>query len=673
MWLFKAIKKVKILFVLLILFFILPTKVHAFYYHTLIGYKDVSDSYVSNHFVVDTLQTYSDVKVLSAYASITEINKMKKDPNITFVSFDKNISANFPSLSNATEGMYYKNKNSYSLIKLQEAHNSGLTGKNTAVCVIDSGIDTTNDAFNQKVVTVKSFIEEPDGSVNTKDYIGHGTHVSGILVGKSKTGIFTGVAPDAQLYVAKVFNKEQKSSEESLIAAVNWCVSKKTQVINMSLSYLVDYQITSAFQYSLKNAYYSGSIPVAAAGNNGLKDKRSDTIGYPARSPYVLAVASSNYLGEISSFSDRGPSLFMTAPGELIYSAYPFELDTQDSKIGDSQNGYAYLSGTSMATPVVSGVLALAREKYPTLSNARIINIIKSSSMDKGAPGRDHIYGCGIVQAYPIDASLLTKATSPPIFQSYSYSSGTLKINWKGPYDCDLYAYNVYIDSKKANSSFIKIPSITTKNIQYGKPLRIVIQAVDDLGNTSSSAVTIIPPLSRDIPSTIKLYSQTSYVIQQKWMNNFNDSTFRSSNAVTRAESAATLNRVINLSKINSTSNFHDVFKTHWAYTAISKVTNARLMYGSSTGYFAPSKSMTRAETAVLLQRLLKVKTVTTKSPFKDVSNYKQYGYQAIITMNHYGYLKGCSSVYFCPQKSLTRGELAGILKNVGILIKQRN
>ncbi|PGK52396.1 hypothetical protein CN918_31930 [Priestia megaterium] len=660
-------------FFMIFFLFLFPSKVYAFYYHALIGYKNVEDNYLSSHFNIDVLQTYPHVNIISAYASISEINKIKTDPNIAFVTFDKNSSVSFPKLSSLSSKSYASNQNAYSLIKLEEAHKAGLTGKNISVCMIDTGIDVNNDAFIQKTVTVKSFIKEPNGTMNLKDYSGHGTHVAGLLAGNSEIGMFTGVAPDAKLYVAKIFNQAAVMTDESVIAAVNWCVENNAQVINMSFGYMDEYYSNTALDYTFKNAYHAGSILVAAAGNDGETDKRLDTIRYPARSPYVLAVASTDDLGRISTFSDRGPSLYMSAPGEFMYSSYPYEFDTQDIDMGDSKNGYTYLSGTSMAAPLVSGVIAITRGKYPTLSNAKIINIVKSTSVDKGTPGRDRIYGCGIIQAYPINSALASKAPSPPQFLSYSYNKGSLTLKWKGPYDCDLYGYNVLIDGKKANNTYVKLASYTTNTITYNKSLRVSIQAVDDLGNTSTSVAITIPPLSKDIASNTTLYSQTSYAIQQRWMSNFNDSTFRSGNSVSRAEGAATFNRVINLSKIKSTAYFRDVPRTHWAYTAIAKMTNAHLMYGSSAGYFGPSKSMSRAEMAVLLQRLLKIKTISSKSTFKDVNNTKQYGYQSIVTMNYYGYLKGCSTTYFCPNKSVTRGELATILKKAGSLIKQRN
>jgi len=163
-------------------------------------------------------------------------------------------------------------------------------------------------------------------------------------------------------------------------------------VINLSLGSSRQSQaITDAVKYALsKNV-----VVVAATGNDGGNIK-----SYPAGVPGVIAVGSTDASDNRSRFSNYGDWVSVTAPGSNILSTFPFN----SNLIGKTE--YGSISGTSMATPFVTGLAGLVRSKYPTMPQAMVKRVIEVSSEDKGAPGYDEEYGFGRVSL----VSALTRA-----------------------------------------------------------------------------------------------------------------------------------------------------------------------------------------------------------------------------------------------------------------------
>lgn len=214
-------------------------------------------------------------------------------------------------------------------------------GKGITVCVIDTGIQTTHPDLKGQVIGGRNFVAGADGKIKPKkfqDDNGHGTHVAGTIAAlDNKIGV-VGIAPKAKLLSLKVLDSQGSGFISDLADAIRYCAKSKARIASMSIGTLVDSPLLREAVYEASRA---GLIMVAASGNMG------GIVDFPAAYPEVLAVSAVDEELKFADFSNRGPEIDYTAPGVNILSTTIF-------------NSYAYYSGTSMATPHVAGVIALA-------------------------------------------------------------------------------------------------------------------------------------------------------------------------------------------------------------------------------------------------------------------------------------------------------------------------
>ncbi|MEM2849629.1 MAG: S8 family serine peptidase, partial [Candidatus Bathyarchaeia archaeon] len=225
---------------------------------------------------------------------------------------------------------------------------------------------------------------------------GHGTHVAGTVAALFNTIGVVGVAPKAYIYAVKMLDSSGSGTIAWAVQAIQWSVDNGMQILSMSWGASADYQ---ALRDACKAAYDKGLLLVAAAGNSGSSSGTGDNVLYPAKYDSVIAVAATDQNNNRASWSSTGLAVELAAPGVNIYSTY-------------KNNGYATLSGTSMATPHVSGTAALVWAKNPTLTNVEVRKILQNTATDLGASGRDSQYGYGLVNA---SAAVLATLTPKPI------------------------------------------------------------------------------------------------------------------------------------------------------------------------------------------------------------------------------------------------------------------
>lgn len=187
---------------------------------------------------------------------------------------------------------------------------------------------------------------------------GHGTHIAGTIAAASARprGI-VGVAPQAIIHPVKAFDHQGSAFVSDIIGGIDWCVRNQIHIINMSFGMKT---YSKALEIAVHHAFRSGVIIVASSGNEG-KQKRID---YPARLNQVIAVGASTRRGKIAAFSNISKTIDIYAPGEKIYSTW-------------LKGKYHELSGTSMATSHVSGVIALMLSRRPGLNPTQIKSIVK--------------------------------------------------------------------------------------------------------------------------------------------------------------------------------------------------------------------------------------------------------------------------------------------------------
>ncbi|MEM3153947.1 MAG: S8 family serine peptidase [Candidatus Woesearchaeota archaeon] len=257
-------------------------------------------------------------------------------------------------------------------------NNTALTGQGIAVCVIDTGIQAGHSAFQSRVVAQKCYCSSsccPNGlsedALATDTHpASHGTHVSGII---GANGTYVGVAPGVNIVAVKVCSSSCALSD--IISGIDFCIAHKDnyniKVISGSIgdggNYVSQSSCPTYFDAGINTAYSAGIAGVFASGNNGY----TSGISYPACSPKAIAVGASDKNDVMASFTNRGALLEVLAPGVSIMST-------------KSPGTYGTLSGTSQATPHVSGAVALLMQ-YGLLTGQNVTpDIAKNALVSTG-------------------------------------------------------------------------------------------------------------------------------------------------------------------------------------------------------------------------------------------------------------------------------------------------
>jgi minor extracellular protease Epr len=277
-------------------------------------------------------------------------------------------------------------------VKANLSWQSSYTGKGIKIAVLDTGISTHEDLEIAGGVSMTSYTNV------YKDDNGHGTHVAGIIGAKNNGYGSVGVAPDANLYAVKVLDKSGAGYLSDILAGIDWAITNKMDIINLSLGVTGD---SRALRKAIENAEKNGILVVASAGNSGREDGSGDSIEYPARYDSVIGVGAIDQEHLRASFSATGSTMDVTAPGVKILSTY-------------LNNQYAIMSGTSMSTPYVAGILALWKQQNPTYTHHQLREKLTASSIDLGITGKDSYYGYGLVQGpFQVQESSLPIVSSP--------------------------------------------------------------------------------------------------------------------------------------------------------------------------------------------------------------------------------------------------------------------
>jgi membrane-anchored mycosin MYCP len=279
-------------------------------------------------------------------------------------------------------------------------------GAGVKVAVIDSGVDAKHPDLKGAVVGGydASGSGQPDGQKVVGSKTEHGTLVATMLAGRGHQpaaataspspgpaalppdGI-VGVAPEAQILSVSTWlgstNPSGKSDQDQIPEAVRWAVDNGAKVINISLGSTTP-QWPQSWDAAFLYAEQKDVVIVAAAGN---RVGGNVQVGAPATIPGVLTVAGLDRKGTASvDASSQGISIGVAAPAENLLGGVP----------GGS---YAEWAGTSGSTPIVAGVAALIRSKWPDMTAKQVINRIVATAKDAGAPGKDPLYGFGVLNA----------------------------------------------------------------------------------------------------------------------------------------------------------------------------------------------------------------------------------------------------------------------------------
>lgn len=220
-------------------------------------------------------------------------------------------------------------------------------GKGITIAVIDTGCATKHPDLVGQIIGGRNFTEEDKANPDIyEDYNGHGTHVCGTIAARAQNSGLVGVAPEAKLLILKVLNKNGSGNLQNLINAVEYAITQKVDIISMSLGGPSD---LPQLHDAIKLATEKNILVVCAAGNEGDKNANTNEFAYPGSYNEVISVGAVDERKSAARFTNSNKEVDLVAPGVNITSTF----------INDS---YRNLSGTSMATPHVSGALALIKQ-----------------------------------------------------------------------------------------------------------------------------------------------------------------------------------------------------------------------------------------------------------------------------------------------------------------------
>lgn len=239
------------------------------------------------------------------------------------------------------------------------------------VGIVDTAVNTRHPAFAQSHIEQEDFVGEEFDAPRA-----HGTAVAGILVGRGEQ--LTPLLPQARLFAASVFYPRteyaQGATMMSLVRALNWLLEKNVRVINMSLAGPDNQILALAIQKTIQ----SGITIVAAAGNEG----PAAAPAYPAAYTDVIAVTAVDKNERIYRWANRGDHIDFAAPGVAVFTAR-------------SGGDFGNETGTSMAAPLITAAAACGSRVANT---SAVVEQLKSRVIDLGAPGRDPVFGEGLLR-----------------------------------------------------------------------------------------------------------------------------------------------------------------------------------------------------------------------------------------------------------------------------------
>lgn len=303
-------------------------------------------------------------------------------------------------------------------------------GNGVTVAVVDTGVLATHSDLADKVLSGYDFV---DNDNNAADRNGHGTHVAGIIAAIAGNGIgIAGITRGTSILPVRVLDQDGNGDSAGLARGIVWAANNGANVINLSLASDAtsdDPAVITAIDYARSMRV----VVVAAAGNAPCPRPLSGRSIYPANHPGVIGVGAIDSNRSISSFSCAGPWTDVVAPGGGIISTM---VGTPAADLGcpggSATNNYCILSGTSMATPYVAGVAALAIAAIgPKWTVADIEGSVQNTTTDLGPIGRDPSYGNGLINPVAMLNLINNRFGSskppatPPITAPSSRLSGT--------------------------------------------------------------------------------------------------------------------------------------------------------------------------------------------------------------------------------------------------------
>lgn len=365
-------------------------------------------------------------------------------------------------------------------------------GTGLVVAVLDSGVDATHEDLTGRVLcasgadfALDAATEDPAGD-GCVDPDGHGTHVAGEIAATIDNGLGIAGISDASVMPVRVLDANGDGTSATAAQGITYAVDNGADIISMSFGG----PYNSAYDVAVDYAVDRGVVVVASAGNNR---QLGNAVNYPAASPGAIAVAATEQTRVTAPFSYSGPTNFVSAPGVDILSTYP--------------GGYAFASGTSMAAPYVSGIVARFLERFPGRTPAQVRTALKATADDIETRGFDTKSGYGVA-----DATELLTAAAPGAPASVTARAGDrmATVSWPAAAanGTPITRYTVTASPGGATASTFGTTTATVRGLANGTTYRFTVVASHWVGaGPVSAASNAVVPRDQVAAYVTKVYA----------------------------------------------------------------------------------------------------------------------------------------------------------------------
>ncbi len=426
--------------------------------------------------------------VISCKATVAVIDELSQRQDISRIDYDEirymliGEKSGIDEELNQTQGT---NEITNNVIKVNapEVWDLGYTGQGVIVAVLDVGVNYNHADLEDHMW------EHPDypnhgynfayNDNDPMDKHGHGTHCAGTVAGDGTAGSQTGMAPDATIMALKVLNDDGGGSESDSWEAIEFAVDYDADILSMSIGWMHAFNpARSTWRETLDNALAAGVVAAIAAGNEGGSPSNPDDVRTPGDCPppwlnpdqtlvggisACICIGATDNNDNIASFSARGPSDWESINP---YNDYPFNpelglirpdvcapgVDIKSCNYSNN-NGYTSMSGTSMATPGVAGVMALLMSKVPSLTPEAINIALETTAVDLGATGKDNFFGAGRVDALVAVNSLIEMYTPNNLQIETNQETGVSSLTWDHNSGLGFEYFKIYRDGVEIDTS----------------------------------------------------------------------------------------------------------------------------------------------------------------------------------------------------------------------------
>jgi len=331
---------------------------------------------IQQQYDVKLVKKIRDFPAIVVEADSSKVNLLQKDKRIRYVQRNQIYKA----LYIPNDPYFIQEQWGPFVVFLNRAWDITKGSKTITIAIIDEGVDYNHVELLNQFGLDKGYDfvdDDPDPAPVDPDAEVHGTHVAGIIAATMNNGLGIAGAGNFTLLSYRALSNGAGTTDDIFEAMMEAARNPEVKVVNMSLGAS---SADSLMKEGIDTLLARGKVVVAAAGND------AGPVNYPAAFEGVIAVSAWDTSNTIAPFSSRGPEVDIAAPGVYILSLIP-------------NNRMAWMDGTSMAAPLVSGIVGLMLTLNPDLTPQEISEILCSTAIDMMDPGRDIFTGCGLINA----------------------------------------------------------------------------------------------------------------------------------------------------------------------------------------------------------------------------------------------------------------------------------